>query len=121
MEFIIVVATVQSYLVKWGERLNFGDTIAEIVRKSMREKKVEWCDWEREKKWILVMILPKFIPLTNLCPWSAPVGVAEWFTNCGNQVTEIVGNWGERKYELWQLSCRKREGKKSGCQNLGRN
>ena len=50
------------------------------------------------------MILPKFISLPKLCLWSAPVGVAEWFTNCGNQVTEIVGNWGERKYELWQLS-----------------
>ena len=31
------------------ERLNFGNTIAEIVRKSMREKKVEWCNREGEK------------------------------------------------------------------------
>ena len=48
-EFIVVIDTVQSYLAKWGERLNFGNTVAEIVRKSMREKKVKWCDWEREK------------------------------------------------------------------------
>ena len=58
------------------------------------------------------MILPKFIPLPKLCPWSAPVGVPEWFTNCGNQVAEIVGNWEERKYELWQPSCRKWKEKK---------
>ena len=48
-EFIVVIGTVQSYLVKWGERLNFGNTVAEIVRKSMREKKDKWCDGEREK------------------------------------------------------------------------
>ena len=58
------------------------------------------------------MILPKFIPLPKLCPWSAPVGVLEWFTNCDNQVAEIVGNWEERKYELWQPSCRKWKEKK---------
>ena len=44
MEFIVVIGTVQSYLAKWGEKLNFGNTVVEIVRKSMREKKVEWCD-----------------------------------------------------------------------------
>ena len=44
-----LIGTVQSYLAKWGERLNFGNTVAEIVRKSMREKKTEWCDWVGEK------------------------------------------------------------------------
>ena len=33
-------------------------------------------------------------------------------TNCGNQVVGIVGKGGERKYELWQSSCRKWEEKK---------
>jgi len=33
-------------------------------------------------------------------------GVPKRETNCGNQVVEIVGNGGERKYELWQPSCR---------------
>ena len=27
-------------------------------------------------------------------------------TNCGNQVAEILGKGGKRKYELWQPSCR---------------
>ena len=49
IEFIVVIDIVQSYLAKRGERLNFGNTVAEIVRKSMREKKVEWFDWEEEK------------------------------------------------------------------------
>ena len=53
----------------------------------------------REKKWISVMRLSKFLSCLA-------------FTNCGNQVAEIVGNWGERKYELWQPSCRKWEEKK---------
>ena len=42
--------------------------------------------------------------------------------NCGNQVAKIVGKGGERKYELWQPSCRKWEEKKNlwqpSCQNL---
>ena len=44
-------------------------------------------------------------------------------TNCGNQDAEIGGKGGERKYELWQPSCRKWEEKKvlwqPSCQNLG--
>ena len=40
-EFIVVIDIVQSYLAKRGERLNFGNIVAEIVRKSTREKKVE--------------------------------------------------------------------------------
>ena len=34
MEFIGVIGTVQSYLAKWGKRLNFGNGVAEIARKS---------------------------------------------------------------------------------------
>ena len=34
MEFIVIIGTVQSYLAKWGERLNFGNSVAEIARKS---------------------------------------------------------------------------------------
>ena len=33
-EFIVIIGTVQSYLVKWGERLNFGNGFVEIARKS---------------------------------------------------------------------------------------
>ena len=34
MEFIVVIGTVQSYLAKRGERLNFGNDVAKIARKS---------------------------------------------------------------------------------------
>ena len=120
-EFIVVIDTVQSYLAKWGERLNFGNTVAEIVRKSMREKKVEWCDWEREK-----MNFSNGITEIHSTAQALPVKCSSGsalmrFTNYDNQIIEIVGNWGERKYELWQPSCENGKGKKSGCQNLGRN
>ena len=32
-KFIVVISIVQSYSAKWGERLNFGNGVAEIVRK----------------------------------------------------------------------------------------
>ena len=67
-------------------------------------------EYEREESWVMWLgrkkmnfgSLPKFNPLPKLCPWSALVWVLEWFTNCDNQVAKIIGNWGERKYELWQ-------------------
>ena len=34
MEFIGVIGTIQSYGTKWGKRLNFGNDVAEIARKS---------------------------------------------------------------------------------------
>ena len=99
-EFIVVIDTVQSYLAKWGERLNFGNTVAEIVRKSMREKKVEWCDWKREK-----MNFGNGITEIHSTAQALPVKCSSGsalmrFTNYDNQIIEIVGNWGERKYEL---------------------
>ena len=86
-EFIIVIGTVQSYLAKWGKRLNFGDTIAEIMRKSMREKKAEWCDWEGEKMNFgngIVEIHSTAQPLPVKCPSESA-----WMI-----------------YQLWQSSCR---------------
>ena len=107
--------------------IEFQQHLCRNCKKSMREKKNEWCDREGEKKWISIMRLPKFMS----CPAPAREvpqcmlgGVPEWFTNCGNQVAKIVGNW-ERKYELWQPSCWKWEEKKEkkkrncGCRNLG--
>ena len=120
MEFIVVIGTVQSYLAKWEERLNFRNTVAEIVRKSMREKKAEWCDWEGEKM-NFGNAITEIHSTAQPLPVKCPCGVPEWFTNCDNQVIEIVGNWGERKYELWQPSCQKWKGKKNGCWNLERN
>ena len=34
MEFIGVIGTIQSYLAKWGKRLNFGNGVTEIARKN---------------------------------------------------------------------------------------
>ena len=33
------MGTVKSYLRKWEKRVNFGNTVAEILTKSMREKR----------------------------------------------------------------------------------
>ena len=87
-EFIVIIGTVQSYLAKWREILNFGNIVAEIVRKSMREKKFEWCDWVGEK----MNFGNGIIKIHSTALWSAPMGVPEWFTNCGNQVAKIVRN-----------------------------
>ena len=38
-EFIGDIGTVQSYLRKCGKRVNFGKTVVEIARKSMKERK----------------------------------------------------------------------------------
>ena len=40
--------------------MNFGNTVAEIARKSMRKREDKWCDGGGRKKWISVMRLPKF-------------------------------------------------------------
>ena len=83
-EFIGVIGTVQSYLEKWEKRLNFGNGVAEVARKSIRER----------ENWISVMRLPKFLS----CPSSA----REWIVAikfpkmggekkkkiCGNQVAK---------------------------------
>ena len=60
-----------------------------------------------------ILVLPMECKLLSVkCPKCMLGGVPERETNCGNQVVEIVGNGGERKYELWQPSCRKWEEKK---------
>ena len=95
--FICDMGTIQSYLEIWKKRVNFGNGCRNS-NKSTREKRyVMW--WEEEEKiWILVISLPKFL-LPLPARWSAlSVGwSARRETNCGNQVVEIVGEWGERK------------------------
>ena len=57
--------------------------------------------------------ITKIHSVAQALPMKCSSGSARMrFTNCGNQVVEIVGNWGERKYELWQPSCWKWEEKK---------
>ena len=58
MKFICDMSTVQTYL-EMRREVNFGNSIAEILRKSRREERKLMCwMWEREKG-ISVMILPK--------------------------------------------------------------
>ena len=106
IEFIGDIATVQSYLGKWGNRVNFGNNVVEITRKSMRESKDKWCDEGGRKNWILVMGLPKFL-LSKLLPkwvWSARSASAWWSaqreTNCDNQVSEIL----RRNFKMKKIS-----------------
>ena len=54
----------------------------------------------REKKWISVMILPKFIWLPKLCPWSTPVRVPEWFTNLWIVATKLLKMGGKKKKRI---------------------
>ena len=60
-EFIGNIGTVQSYLEKWGKRVNFNNDVAEIARKGMRKSKDKWCDGGGRKNWISVMRLLKFL------------------------------------------------------------
>ena len=83
--------------------------------KKKYERKKSWVIWlGGRKKWISIMRFSKFLSCSSsTCevPQCMLGGVLEWFTNCGNQVAEIVKNWGERKYEFWQPSCQKWEKK----------
>ena len=38
LNFICVISTVPTYLGEWGERVNFGNTVAEIQQKYERER-----------------------------------------------------------------------------------
>ena len=52
-----VIGNVSTYLGKWGKRVNFGNTVAEIQQKYEREREKVG----ERKFWILVMWLPKFL------------------------------------------------------------
>ena len=90
MEFIVVIGIVQSYLAKWGERLNFGNGIAEIARKST----LNFGNFITE---ILVL----------------PVLPAQWKPIVTMALPKMEKKKKKKKRkELWQLSCRKRRKKK---------
>ena len=59
-KFICVIGSVPTYLGKWGEKVNFGNTVVEIQQKYEREREKEK-KWERENAWILVIWLSKFL------------------------------------------------------------
>ena len=89
-EFIVVIGTVQNYLAKWGERLNFGNTFAEIVRKVWERTKMSDV-MGREKKMNFGNEIIEIHVLPISCSWSAPVHArgSAWMV-----------------YQLWQPSCR---------------
>ena len=65
-EFIGVIGTVQSYLKKWGKRLNFGNNVAKIARKVecvMGERKLNFGNEITE-----ILVLPMDC---QACLWSA--------------------------------------------------
>lgn len=71
-------------------------------------EKTEFQQWDYRNS-----CYPKLLPKWVWSAWSASVRwSAQRETNYDNQVVEIVGKGGERKYELWQPSCRKWEEKK---------
>ena len=86
-EFIVIIGIVQSYLAKWWERLNFSNIDGENIRKSIREKKVEWCDWEEEKM-NFGNDITKIHSTAQALPVKCPSGSARMI------------------YQLWQPSCR---------------
>ena len=70
IEFIGDIGTVQSYLEKWGKRVNFGNGVAEITRKSMRESKDKWCDGGGRKN----------LGMTHLMHSGSPTKKQIWMT-----------------------------------------
>ena len=68
----------------------------------------------RKKFWISVMRLPKLLLPKIYCPDEVSKGevLEREKTNCGNQVAEIVGEWGERKKGIVATKLLKMGGKK---------
>ena len=89
-EFIVVIDTVQNYLAKWGERLNFSNTFVEIVRKVWERTKMSDV-MGREKKMNFGNEIIEIHVLPSSCSWSAQVHArgSAWMV-----------------YQLWQPSCR---------------
>ena len=120
-KFICVISTVPTYLGEWGERVNFGNTVAEIQQK-----------YEREREKVGERECMNFGNVITKIPaaWSA----------CPS-VCAVCSKWDvlKKKNQLWQYHCRNRGRKKhfvaivamhcrnwgrkknNGYQNLGRN
>ena len=92
-KFICVVGTLSTYLGKWGERVNFGNTVAEIQQKYERERETVG-----ERKCMNFGNVITEIPVA----WSACPSVCAC-SNCEVRKPEI---------QLWQCHCRNRGRKK---------
>ena len=86
LNLICVIGTVESYLGFWGERLNFGITIAEIEEEKGGERKC-WTS----ATWIPKFLYPILMPGCEVCvecpKWKEKKKI--WQTNCGNVIAEI--------------------------------
>ena len=88
-KFIYVIGTVPTYLGKWGEKMNFGNTVAEIQQKYEREREKVG---EKECKNFDNVIIE--IPAArSACP-SVWVVCSKWDvlkkkTNYGNTIAKI--------------------------------
>ena len=121
LKFICVIGIVLTYLGKWGGKVNFGNTVAEIQQKYEREReKVE----ERECMNFGNVITE--IPATrSACP-SVCAMCSKWdVLKKKNQLWQYhCQNRGRKKnlWKLWQYHYRNRGRKKnSDCRNLGSN
>ena len=85
-KFICVIGTILTYLGEWGERVNFGNTVAKIQQKYEREREKVG---ERECMNFDNVITE--IPATrSTYPSVCAVDVLKK-TNCGNTIAEIGG------------------------------
>ena len=120
LKLICVIGIVQTYLGFWGERLNFGITVAEIQPKV----------WERRRKrWIEKMLnfgngdTEFSVPNSAAWVWEMCVECPKWKekekknwqTNCGNAVAEI----GKKIVTIVAMALPKMGGK-NVVRNLGR-
>ena len=90
LKLICVIGIVQTYLGFWGERLNFGITVAEIQPKVWERRRKRW----REKMLNFGNGDTEF-PMPNSAAWVC-VECPKWKgkkkicqTNCGNAIAEI--------------------------------
>ena len=92
LEFICIMGTVLSYLGNWGKRMNFGNSVAEILIKVWERKRKS----EREKILNFSNVITE-IPAAQTC-WPSRCEVLEVGcpkeTNCGNAIAKLGGGGG---------------------------
>ena len=90
--------TIGSYLEKWRNKQISATPLPKILTKNMREERemMWWLEWE--KIWISLMRLLKLLLPKFGCPNEVLEGESarKEKSNCGNQVTKIVGEEREK-------------------------
>ena len=96
LKLICIIGTIETYLGFWGERLNFGITIAKIQPKVWERR----CK-RRKEKMLNFGNVDTEIPLPSSAAWTCLLCTRVWSArrkkkkkgNCGNAIAEI----GEKK------------------------